>query len=348
MMPPPPPAAAAAAGGAGGGVGGFKRSRLLWDKALRTHHETWSVALTSYLQAVLYELQPIRWSQLKVQLQELKRQSLHLRRYIESGRSGLMKALEWIKTLVCNLTVQQWMWLGGIGLYYGLVRWIHLSFELGPVVLMTTALVIIFTIGLGDDVNRDGLSAYAVFNRGFQRLLGSVNEEELLAQHVGGGAGAFMMMGQRGGGAGGGGEGQVQWDERDEEDDDDVAPRRQRERPPQQEQPPAAAAADDEARPQPRRRQTGKKARRRNLEQRQEMRRQREAARGMGFRPDNNIRIEDLDADAAAALLLGVHDNDAPNNDNHGMDDLEEEDALAIQQALLEEEEEEDQLFEQD
>ena len=63
--------------------------------------------------------------------------------------------------------------------------------------MILTALGAIFTIGLGDDHdNPDRISAYSVFNRGFQRLLGSVDAEDLVNQHVGGG----MMMGVGGGG----------------------------------------------------------------------------------------------------------------------------------------------------
>ena len=70
--------------------------------------------------------------------------------------------------------------------------------------MIITSLVTIFTVGLGDDnddENKDGenrLSAYSVFNRGFQRMLGSVDADSLLAQHVGGG----FMMGGVGGGPG--------------------------------------------------------------------------------------------------------------------------------------------------
>lgn len=57
----------------------------------------------------------------------------------------------------------------------------------GPLIITVTCLSLIFTIGLGDNQDRDGLSAYAVFNRGFDRLLGSVDVDALVAQHVGGG-----------------------------------------------------------------------------------------------------------------------------------------------------------------
>jgi Uncharacterized conserved domain (SAYSvFN) len=74
----------------------------------------------------------------------------------------------------------------------------------GPMVVILTALVLIFTIGLGDGgdgTHRTGPSAYSVFNRGFERLLGSIDSEALLAQHLGGGAagGMMMMMGRNDG-----------------------------------------------------------------------------------------------------------------------------------------------------
>ena len=79
-------------------------------------------------------------------------------------------------------------------------------------VIIITSLIAIFTIGLGDESENNSeqqnrISTYSVFNRGFQRLLGSVDADALLAQHVGGGiglggvaAGNFMMGGDDGDG----------------------------------------------------------------------------------------------------------------------------------------------------
>jgi hypothetical protein len=85
-----------------------------------------------------------------------------------------------------TMTVKQWMMVVGVVCYYGAVRWIHYALEAGPVVIILTALVAIFTVGLGDNENNDGLSAYSAFNKGFQQLMGSVDAEALLQQHVGG------------------------------------------------------------------------------------------------------------------------------------------------------------------
>ena len=168
--------------------------------------------------------------------------------------------------------------------------------------VILTSLGAIFTFGLGDNANPDGLSAYSVFNRGFERIMGSVDGEALLAQHVGGGFVGAM------GGMGGG------------------MPEQEDHRPPAAavaHRPRAAAVArprgphavedeedgdsdddnqDDDNNGQGNNRggarKSGKKARRRNLEQRQELRRQRDAARALGLHgdgdPDDQVAIQRL------------------------------------------------------
>lgn len=126
--------------------------------------------------------------------------------------------------------------------------------------------MLIFTVGLGDDSNRDGLSAYSIFNRGFEKLLGAVDEEALLAQHVGGGLG--------------GGAGIRAGDGNDDHDNVRIRPRERRRM--------NAAEVEEDGDNQNNNdgnnvaRKTGKKARRRNLEQRREIQRQREAAAELG------------------------------------------------------------------
>jgi len=141
--------------------------------------------------------------------------------------------------------------------------------------VIITALIAIFTIGLGDTATQDGVSAYSVFNRGFERILGTVDAEALVQQHVGG------AMGFAAGGVGlpepaepvhrepvarrrtqeddNGEDENVARANEDEDDGDDNVPERGTSR------------------------KSGKKARRRNLEQKRELQRQREAAMAMGF-----------------------------------------------------------------
>jgi hypothetical protein len=160
-------------------------------------------------------------------------------------------------------------------------------------VLIITAMLGIFTIGLRDDDDRQGLSAYSVFNRGFQRIMGSIDADELLQQHVGavGGAMAFAMAPPL--------HQQPQFDL----DNNNEQPQRRREgleedlhEPPQQ--PPERVGA----------RKSGKKARRHNLQQRHEMRRQREAAMALGF-GDGNNELQEL-----LAMQRLVDENDERPN----------------------------------
>jgi hypothetical protein len=209
-------------------------------------------------------------------------------------------------------------------------------------VLIVTALVLIFTVGLEDKQDNNGVSAYSVFNRGFQRLMGSVDVEALVAQHVGG---ALAVP-------------QPAWNQ----DDDDVAaaaapqPNRniprihqpldhgQNEGP----VPPAVAVAGD-VQQQPngdqpggnpnnnRSRKSGKKARRRrDLDQRRELQRQRNAAAELGFAPDQAAMLPQHQQQEMMAMnrLLDLDDND---DDRADMDE-DERLARQLQQEEFDEE----------
>lgn len=142
--------------------------------------------------------------------------------------------------------------------------------DAGPLLVISTALVAIFTVGLGDTATRDGLSAYSVFNRGFERILGTVDAEALVQQHVGGAMGMAGAIGNapreveplprepvatR----------QQQYDDDDDGGDDHID------------------NENDGSETRGTSRKSGKKARRRNQEQKRELQRQREAAIAMGF-----------------------------------------------------------------
>ena len=214
---------------------GFKRSRALWD-------ETKNGGIRAWVNAICYELQPIRFS--KIKRKEVLGTLLSPLQSIVPLLLGIPSVCKSILSFISNRSRRDWMVVGAIFVYYWCVRWIHewvtkflcmlfkswvcyicplfkagkahipsaisirhsvittsnvqncISFyicralDAGPVVLIFTALTLIFTIGLSDDENRGGLSAYSVFNKGFEQLLGSVDADSLLAQHVGGG----MMM----------------------------------------------------------------------------------------------------------------------------------------------------------
>eukprot|EP00547_Thalassionema_nitzschioides_P000302 CAMPEP_0194217152 /NCGR_PEP_ID=MMETSP0156-20130528/20463_1 /TAXON_ID=33649 /ORGANISM="Thalassionema nitzschioides, Strain L26-B" /LENGTH=184 /DNA_ID=CAMNT_0038946111 /DNA_START=324 /DNA_END=879 /DNA_ORIENTATION=- len=158
----------------------------------------------------------------------------------------------------------------GILLYYAAVRIIHELLDAGPIVLILTALGAIFTIGLGDDSNNENrFSAYSVFNRGFQQMMGSVDAENLLQQHVGGAgaAAAFMGVNNNNNQA----VGLQPTDQRPNENHDDTNNDEMQD----------AGANNDDNDNNPannRARKSGKKTRRRNFEQRQELQQQRRAA----------------------------------------------------------------------
>ena len=172
--------------------------------------------------------------------------------------------------------------------------YMHRLLDAGPLVLIVTGLIAIFTVGLADEESKDSnpnrLSAYSVFNRGFQRMLGTVDTDSLLAQHIGGGLGANFHMPQN------------------PPNDDDgenlilPPPRHGPPRPPAE----AAVAMDPNLQDQhqneqdnrqpngnnPIRNNTGGVARksgkkkRRNLDERRETRRQREMAMAFGYHDD--------------------------------------------------------------
>lgn len=137
-----------------------------------------------------------------------------------------------------------------------------------------SAMIAIFTFGLGED-SEGSMSAYSVFNRGYQALMGSVDADALVQQHVGGAMGAI------------GGGGGLPHDRMNELAHNEVPRRRVGANNPaplrndvNERQNNHNEHHDDE---QNRARQSGKKARRRNLEERRELQRQRQAAINMGF-----------------------------------------------------------------
>jgi hypothetical protein len=246
----------------------FKRSRALWENAREQYKQNHQYS--NLLRAILYELQPIRFREIDGQQWK---QRVHwfgqtIRQLLTFTGPSIARRLA---SFMLHLTLRQWAIALGIVAYYWAVRWIHEYINAGPIVLILTALVAIFTIGLGDDVNPDGFSAYSVFNRGMQRMLGDVDVDALLAQHVGGG---MMELPPR-------------HDEVDNRPNARAAPLRR----PAPERPPSdndesENSSDDDAVDQHGRARRSRKKRGRNREQRLEMRRQREAAAAFGFGND--------------------------------------------------------------
>lgn len=241
----------------------MRRSRALWDEARRPNAPRMAL-----LQAILYELQPVRFSTIDL---------LYPTRTLGGIWSGFVsfisKALPSIVRetyrLVRNSRPRHWMVVLAAVSYYYLVRYVHQILDAGPLLVIATAIVAILTVGLGDTATRDGMSAYSVFNRGFQRMLGELDSEALVQQHVGGAMG-FVGMG-------------VMAQPHAVQHEEPAAAARA--------EPQNGDAGDNVARAQeedapPERgtaRKSGKKLRRRDLEQRRELQRQREMATVMGF-----------------------------------------------------------------
>jgi hypothetical protein len=156
-----------------------KISRELWDQAGSSYG--------ALARAILYELQPIRFSQLQIQQWATKTQNVFV--------SILSVTWSILQTIFVFIRDDFSLWhgklLAAVLLYYCLVRVVHEYLEAGPLMLMVTALALIFTIGLADKNENDPrsqreMSAYHVFNRGMQRMMGDLDAEQMLAQHLGG------------------------------------------------------------------------------------------------------------------------------------------------------------------
>lgn len=240
---------------------GYNRSRVLWDQTNRSSHSKFTSWIVAWMRAILYELQPIRFSEIdwKFFTRTLNRAS--------QAVWYCFKSVPTVFRILILFLRKRTLLVAGIAIYALFVRWIHDTIEAGPIVLMITSLALIFTIGLSDnDGNEKRLSAYSVFNRGFERLLGSVDAESLLAQHVGMGPGAVLPVVPQ-----------------QQQQQQEVPPPVARENPqpnaPNQEQEPP----NNNQQRNNRARKSGKKARRRNIEQRREVQRQRDAAMALGI-----------------------------------------------------------------
>ena len=305
---------------------GFQRSRALWDNCCRYNDDDTGTSTQQgilhwqqrdtfhrYVRAILYEIQPIRYSVLVSNFYDNYRIFADVCwKIIIWGRSWVPQTCQLLFNSIRCMTLDQWKWTIAIALYYILLRWIHATLEAGPVVLILTALTIIFTVGLSDQTNTDGLSAYSVFNKGFQKIMGSIDADDLLQQHLGGGGIMQMMMQQR-----------RPIDDDDFDVNDEAPRRRQRQQHNNQRVDNNNDHGDEELQAADnnnnnninqnnRARRTGKKARRdrATIEQRREIRAQRDAALAMGFGHIND------DDDVVAAGIVEDHNGVAGFDDD--------------------------------
>ena len=106
---------------------GFKRSRALWDDARRPRPGRKNEEWMSLFRAILYELQPIRFSEYNVNPNALA--AFFSTRVLPTIRyMGTLVTRVWLPSawsIIRDLSARQWMIVGGIFVYYFVVRWIH-------------------------------------------------------------------------------------------------------------------------------------------------------------------------------------------------------------------------------
>lgn len=248
-------------------------SRSLWDKARNPNTPNRPLAI---FKAILYELQPVDFMH--------SRGGFQIHEICKTIKTSSHEFVYQVKNITPTVVrviretpFRHWMIPSIFFIYWKLVVYLHEKLDAGPVVLIITVLVIIFTVGLGDssknsaggNVNgQERMSAYSVFNRGFRSILGGVDANALLNQHIGGGlmAGANVP--------------------RDADvDNGDVRHRRRPIIRPEQQppEPPQPQPQQQGGNIETSRKSNKKNRRKKNIELRREMQRQRDAAIAMGF-----------------------------------------------------------------
>lgn len=215
------------------------QSRELWNK-VRFHYDaassaddvtdsdgnntssSWLLYYKALLQAILYEIQPFRIKPCYHRIMIFLTDKEHGLRNVLSttGKNKAIHMLDSIQKLSCISyhllrqyctiqSIQQHkgiigkasLVLFGLKLYHRTLLYLHELLHAGPILIIFTLLLLLYTIGLGEDTGAaSGIpSAYSVFNRGMRRILGTVDAEDLARQYAGGAAVAAAM----GGGVGG-------------------------------------------------------------------------------------------------------------------------------------------------
>ena len=196
------------------------------------------------IQAVLYEMQPFRIKPCYHRLMIFLREEDGLRQVLATSVKKTIYILGSIKNIcrfIYNLlkkycTIQSVkqhkrtigkaiLTMIGLKLYHRTLLYLHELLHAGPILIILTLFILLYTIGLGDNTGASSgvPSAYSVFNRGMRRILGTVDAEELARQYAGGAAVAAMggggnnnIVNRRDGGGGG-----IWVPQHDDDDDND-------------------------------------------------------------------------------------------------------------------------------
>lgn len=227
------------------------QSRELWNK-VRFHasptnddgsnsnsNSSW-LYYKALIQAVLYEIQPFRIKPYYRRLAIFLRKEDGLRQVASTITNktififgSILQICRFLYNLLrqyCTIeSIQKHkltigkasLILIGLKLYHRTLIYLHELLHAGPILIIMTLFLLLYTIGLGENTGASsGIpSAYSVFNRGMRRILGTVDAEELARQYAGGAAAAAAAMGggprgnRRDGGNG-------MWVPHDDDDDD--------------------------------------------------------------------------------------------------------------------------------
>lgn len=260
-------------------------SRAIWNDVRKAK----GVVNMALLKAILYELQPIDLMHSELNLIGFLKKVI---RYTKVTYEFVREKIPLVLNFVQSRSQKEWALLVGAIVYWKIVVFLHKSLEAGPSVIIITILIGIFTVGLGDhdssgNGNEGRLSAYSVFNRGFQNIMGGVDADALINQHVGGG---FVVNNNR--------DALNNADDDDDDRDQDrgnrarrqqQAAHRQRQVQQRQRQQQEQQDDDDENQTNRARKSNKKRRRKRNIELRREMQQQRDAALAMGFTGGDDV-----------------------------------------------------------
>ncbi|KAL7492086.1 hypothetical protein ACHAWT_001705 [Skeletonema menzelii] len=201
------------------------QSRELWNK-VRLHASDSSninggdrkpasswLYYKSLIQAVIYEIQPFRIKPCYHRLMIFLREEDGLRQVLATSAKKtiyILGSIQSICRLIYNLlqqyctiqSIQQHkrtigkaiLIMIGLKLYHRTLLYLHELLHAGPILIILTLFILLYTIGLGDNTGASSgvPSAYSVFNRGMRRILGTVDAEDLARQYAGGAAVAAM------------------------------------------------------------------------------------------------------------------------------------------------------------
>lgn len=201
------------------------QSRELWNK-VRFHasqtndngsnndnsNSSW-LYYKALIQAILYEIQPFRikpcYQHLEIFLREedgLRQVASTITNKTKFTLGSILKMCRFLYNLLRQYftikSIQKHkrtigkasLILIGLKLYHRALIYLHELLHAGPILIIMTLFLLLYTIGLGENTGASsGIpSAYSVFNRGMQRILGTVDAEELARQYAGGAAVAAM------------------------------------------------------------------------------------------------------------------------------------------------------------